>query len=102
MVRVICALQGEDALLFDFLLLTQHGSLRHVPPDDHNPVEIVCREVANAMQAGEIPQGNPTLIAGAIIGVVVQNATFALYGRLTRGLSEFTDEIAAICQRVVS
>src|SRR6202041_3327686 len=54
MVRVVCALHAEDEVLFNFLLLTQHGFLRQIARDDRNPVEIICRSVAAAMQAGEI------------------------------------------------
>jgi AcrR family transcriptional regulator len=102
MVRVICALHGEDELLFNFLLLTQHGFLRQMPPTQHNPVEVIYRSVTAAMEAGEIPTANATLVAGAIIGIIVQNATFKLYGRLDRGLAEFTDEITTLCLKVVS
>lgn len=102
MVRVACALHAEDELLFNFLLLTQHGFLRQVPPTEDNPVEVICRTVAAAMSDGEIPSGNPTLIAGAIIGIIVQPATFKLYGRLTQGLGELADEIVALCLKVVS
>jgi AcrR family transcriptional regulator len=102
MIRVICALHAEDELLFNFLLLTQHGFLRDVPPDACNPVEIICQHVHAAMENGEIPAGNATLIAGAIIGVIVQTATFRLYGRLGQGLAAHTDEIVAICLRIVS
>src|ERR1700744_4718583 len=102
MVRVACALHARDELLFNFLLLTQHGFLRQVPPTEDNPVEVICRSVAAAMDAGEIPAGNATLVAGAIIGVIVQNATFKLYGRLNQGLTELADEIVALCLKVVS
>jgi hypothetical protein len=102
MVRAICALHAQDELLFNFLLLTQHASLRQALPEDRNPVEVICRWVAGAMAAGEIPVGNPTLVAGAIIGVIVQTATFRLYGRLSQGLVELADEIVALCLRIVS
>jgi AcrR family transcriptional regulator len=102
MVRVICALHAEDELLFNFLLLTQHGFLRQMPETDANPVEIICSWVAGAMRAGEIPSANATLVAGAIIGIIVQNATFKLYGRLKQGLAEVTDEITELCLKVVS
>ena len=102
MVRVICALHAEDELLFNFLLLTQHGFLRQVPRDGRNPVEVICRSVAAAMQAGEIPRGNATLVAGAIIGIIVQPATFKLYGRLDQGLADLADDLVALCLKVVS
>jgi AcrR family transcriptional regulator len=102
MIRVICALHAQDELLFNFLLLTQHGFLRQVPPDASNPVEIICSHIKAAMQSGDIPAGNATLIAAAIIGVIVQAATFRLYGRLPQGLSDLTDDIVALCRRIVS
>ena len=102
MVRLICTLHGEDELLFDFLLLTQHSVLKQVTADDRNPVEIICRRVAAAMAAGEIPSRSATLVAGAIIGVIVQAATFKLYGRMNEGLVELADEIVALCLRIVS
>ena len=102
MVRVICALHTEDELLFEFLLLTQHGFLRQVARDERNPVEVICRAVDAAMQAGEIPPGNATLVAGAIIGIIVQPATFKLYGRLNEGLTDLADELVALCLKVVS
>ncbi len=102
MVRVICALHAEDELLFSFLLLTQHGFLRQIARDERNPVEVICRSVAAAMQTGEIPRGNATLVAGAIIGIIVQPATFKLYGRLTAGLDDLADDLVALCLKVVS
>jgi len=102
MVRTICALHAEDELLFNFLLLTQHGFLREVPRDQRNPVEVICRSVAAAMQAKQIRRGNATLVAGAIIGIIVQPATFKLYGRLNQGLADLADELVALCLKVVS
>ncbi len=102
MVRAICALHGEDELLFNFLLLTQHGFLRHVARDETNPVEIICRAVAAGMADGDIPAGNPTLVAGALIGIIVQPATFKLYGRLDVGLADLADEIVALCLKLVA
>jgi len=102
MVRVICALHAEDELLFNFLLVTQHGFLRQMQPSDDTPVEVVCRWVAAAAEAGEISAVHPTLVAGAIIGIIVQNATFRLYGRLDRGLADVADEIVALCLKLVS
>jgi hypothetical protein len=45
---------------------------------------------------------NATLAANAIIGVIVDNATFRHYGRLSQELAGQTDEVAANCIRMVS
>lgn len=103
MVRLICRLHAEDELLFDFLLLTQHGHLRDLPiAPAENPVEVLCTAVHNAARAGEISVRDPVLAAAAVMGVIIQPATFRLYGRLTRTLAEMQDEIVALALKVVS
>lgn len=101
-VREICRLHDEDTIRFRFLVMTQHGFLHHVPRDERNPVEVICRAVAAAMDAGEIPAREPGLMAMALIGLVVQPATGRLYGRLSGGLLERADIIAAMCWRALS
>jgi len=102
LVRAICRLHDEDNIRFRFLIMTQHSFLRDVPRDDSNPVEVVCRAVAGAMAAGEIPQREPELMAMALIGMIVQPATARLYGRLQGGLLERADEFVAMCWRALS
>jgi AcrR family transcriptional regulator len=102
LVRTICALHVQDELLFNFLLLTQHDMLRRVPRDERNPVEVICRFVATAIDVGEFPSGNPALLAGAIIGAVVQPATFKLYGRIDQGLDDLADDIVALCLKLIA
>ena len=102
MVREICRLHDQDNIRFRFLVMSQHGFLRHVEPTPRNPVEIICRAVAGAMEAGEIRKGEPELAALALIGLIVQPATGLLYGRLTGGLTERYETIAAMCWRALS
>jgi AcrR family transcriptional regulator len=102
MVRTICRLHDEDNTRFRFLVMTQHGFLRDVPRDERNPVEIICRAVAAAMAAGDIPRREAELMAMALIGIIVQPATARLYGRLQGGLLERADEIVAMCWRALS
>jgi hypothetical protein len=54
------------------------------------------------MVAGEIPRRDPELIAAAIIGLVVQPATFLQYGRLGPKLSGMADDIVSMCMRVAT
>lgn len=102
MVREICRLHDEDNIRFRFLVMTQHGFLHRVARDGHNPVEALCRAVADAMAAGEIPAREPELMAMAVIGMIVQPATARLYGRLEGGLLERADTITAMCWRALS
>jgi AcrR family transcriptional regulator len=102
LVRTICRLHDQDNTRFRFLVMTQHGFLADVPSDEHNPVEVICRAVAAAMDNGEIPRREPNLMAMALIGIIVQPATALLYGRLQGGLTERADELVAMCWRALS
>ena len=103
MVRAICALHEADELLFNFLLLTQHASLRQPLPEDRNRWRVICRWVAEAMASGEIPAGNATIVAGADHwDNRAERDVFVLYGRLPEGLAEHADEIVDLCLRIVS
>ncbi len=100
MVRLICALHDEDSLRFRFILMSQHSNLASIQLGAANPVEIVLALAAAAMAAGEIPRRDPELVAAAIIGLVVQPATFLQYGRLRAPLSGMADDIVSMCMRV--
>ena len=102
LVRLICRLHDEDNLRFRFIVMTQHANLRNVVIDEANPVEIVVRLVAAAMAAGEIPARNAELVAAGIVGLVVQPATFLLYGRIGGTLAPMADDIVAMCMRVAT
>jgi AcrR family transcriptional regulator len=102
MVRTICRLHDQDNDRFRFLVMTQHGYLHTVARDRQNPVEVICQAVAAAMEAGDIPRREPDLMALALIGILVQPATGRLYGRLQGGLLQRSDELVAMCWRVLS
>ena len=102
MVRAICRLHDEDEKRFRFLIMAQHALLKKIPKDGRNPVEVICRAVAAAMEDGEIPRRDPVLMAGAVIGIIIQPATFRLYDRLQGDLVPRADEIVAMCWRMLS
>ena len=100
-VRLICRLHEEDPTLFNFLLLTQHEHLVRITPETNNPMETLQRMVATAMESGEIPPGDPALVTAALVGVVLQAATFHAYGRLPRDLEAMADELVVLCLKLV-
>ncbi len=86
----------EDRALFAFVLVDRHRHLGVVPEaPDMNPVSALRRVLEAAMAQGEIPKRDPDLLAGLILGLVVQPAEFLLYGRLAGRLSDRADAIAA-------
>ena len=102
LVRLICRLHDDDPRRFRFILMTQHTNLPNAELGEANPVQIVVGLIAAAMQAGELRAGDPVLLAAAIIGLVVQPATFLQYGRLGPPLSQFADAIVSMCMRVAA
>ncbi|WP_379876111.1 TetR/AcrR family transcriptional regulator [Lacibacterium aquatile] len=103
MIRLICRLHDADRTLFQFLLLNQHTHLNRVAPDDSgNPMAVLHRLITKAVEAGEMPIADPALLTAAVVGIVVQAATFRLYGRISRDLEPMADEIIALCAKVLA
>jgi AcrR family transcriptional regulator len=86
-VACYCQWADRDWILFAYHLLNQHSFLTQVPEGTSNPASVVHDVIAQAMKAGEIPRRNADLAAAAAIGVVMQPATYKVYGRFTGPLS---------------
>ena len=87
-VRCYCEWADRDWTLFAYHLLNQHSFLIQVPDGIANPVTVVRDVISQAMKAGEIPRRNVDLAAASAIGVVMQAATYKVYGRFTGDLSD--------------
>ncbi|MEM6410868.1 MAG: TetR/AcrR family transcriptional regulator [Pseudomonadota bacterium] len=99
-VTAYCNLADEDWLLFSFHLVSLH---RFIPQDTRrpdDPVSITEMIVSELMESGEIPQGNPAILAAMCLGVVMQAGEHKAYNRLKGPFSEhieaFTRAIVAI------
>jgi AcrR family transcriptional regulator len=86
-VRCYCEWADRDWTLFAYHLLNQHSFLIQVPDGSPNPVDVVRKVIVRAMEAEEIPRRDPDLVAAAAIGVVMQPATYKVYGRFEGPLS---------------
>jgi AcrR family transcriptional regulator len=93
-VSAYCAAADEDWLLFSFHLLGLHRFLPLWAETGEDPVTAVERIVADAIAAGEIPAGDPALLAGMALGVVTQTAQNMAYGRLAPPLSRYAPAFA--------
>lgn len=89
-VACYCEWADRDWTLFAYHLLNQHSFLIQVPEDVPNPVNVVREVISRAMRAGEIPKRNIDLVAASAIGVVMQAATYKVYGRFEGPLSAHT------------
>jgi AcrR family transcriptional regulator len=101
MVRGFCALYDADSLLFRFLLLVQHGQLQRVKPGMANPVESVRAVIARGMKEGEIASADPDLVTAMVMGLILQTATFKVYGRIAKPMTVLAPALAEACRRVL-
>jgi len=91
-----------DPVLFQFLLLVQHHSMRRLDPDHASPVDVVREVVAEGMAAGEIAKRDPELAAAWVMGLLLQPATFKVYGRIESRMLPLVDTLADACWRVLA
>jgi AcrR family transcriptional regulator len=82
MIGHFCALYDEDPALFRFMLITQHGFLPRIPNGSRTPVDAVADLVGDAVAKNRLKPIDPALGAAVIMGVILQSATFHIYGRL--------------------
>ncbi|WP_395018536.1 TetR/AcrR family transcriptional regulator [Dongia sp.] len=97
MVETICALFDRDQPLFRFLLLTQHGQLGKITEREKSPVQVLHDQLAAAIKSGALPQQNAELATSTVFGIVLQAATFKVYGRLDQPLARYAQSLAAAC-----
>jgi len=101
-VRCYCEWADRDWTVFAYHLLNQHSFLIQVPDGMANPVTVVRDVISQAMKAGEIPRRNVDLAAASAIGVVMQAATYKVYGRFTGDLSNHVRFFADAAWAVLS
>ncbi len=101
MVAHFCALYDSDPALFRFLLLTQHNFLPQLGDAASEPPKVIALAVAAAVVAGELAPIDAALGAAVIMGVVLQTATFHLYGRIAGPLAAQAGALARAASAAV-
>jgi AcrR family transcriptional regulator len=102
MIRRFCRFFDEEPLLFRFLLLTQHQELPKLKSKTQSPVQVLHRLVSDARKNGEIEAGDADLLTAQILGLILQPATFMVYGLLAPGMQRIEADILAGCLRLVA
>jgi AcrR family transcriptional regulator len=90
-ITAYCAVADEDWTLYSFHLLQLHRFLGYWNDSDGDPVSAIAMIVQNAINNGELPEGDAELLAGMALGVVTQVAQNKAYGRLTGPLSQYVE-----------
>jgi AcrR family transcriptional regulator len=101
MVRGFAELFDRSPVLFRFILIVQHRELETLPADTPNPVEIVRKVIAAGMAAGDVPKGDADLATAMVMGIILQTATFKLYGRIKASLVALAPTLADACWKVL-
>jgi len=101
MVQGFCAFFDDDETLFQFLLLVQHGQLAKVPDDMRTPVQVVEDVVQAGIDAGEVGYKDATAATACVFGIVLQTATFKIYGRLGGTLKSRAIDLATACRNAI-
>ncbi len=94
MITEFCRFFDEDEFLFRFLLFVQHGQLTKLPAKSLTPVEVIRRVIVAGIRQGEIPRGEPELLAAMVVGLVLQAATAIVYGRIRGSLSPHASRLS--------
>jgi AcrR family transcriptional regulator len=97
-----CALADADWPLFRFHLLQLHRFLHLWQDADGDPVTSAAGLIKAGIAEGKLPDGEPELLAGMALGVILQVAQNKAYGRFDgplRGLAgSFKAAIMAVLQ----
>ena len=102
MIRRFCRFFDDEPLMFRFLLLTQHQELPKLRAKSQSPVQVLHKLVGEAHKHGEIAVGNVDLATAQILGLILQPATFMVYGLLAPGMQRVEAETIAACLKVIS
>jgi len=102
-VTAYCTLADEDWLLFSFHLVSLHRFLPHDTARDDDPTTITENIIKGLIAAGEIPEGDPALLASMALGIVLQAGQNKAYNRLpgpfSAHIEPFTRAIVAVLKQ---
>jgi len=102
MVGMFCSLFEQDPDLFRFLLLVQHGQLDRVTEEMQTPGSVLKGVIEAAMARGEIAERDAEVASAMVLGMVLQVAVAKVYGRVTRPLDDFAEQLAEACWRALA
>jgi AcrR family transcriptional regulator len=102
MINRFCRFFDDEPLMFRFLLLTQHQELPKLRSKAQSPVQMLHKLVTEAQRVGEIATEDADLTSAQILGLILQPATFMVYGLLAPGMQRIEAETLAACLKLVT
>ncbi|MDA2916568.1 TetR/AcrR family transcriptional regulator [Nitrospinae bacterium AH_259_B05_G02_I21] len=102
MIHHFCRAFDEDWVLFSYLLLSRHGHSKKVTPDMVNPVDVLRRTIADGMEGGDIPKGDPDVATSMVLGLILHVADSRADGGIEQSLLSLSETLSAASWRVLS
>ena len=90
-VTAYCRIADEDWLMFSFHLVSLNRYLPHDTKRDDDPVTVLERLIGGLMASGDIPEGDPSILAAMCLGVVMQPGQNKIYNRIPGPFSQHVD-----------
>lgn len=100
MVRRFCRFFDEEPLMFRFLLLTQHQELPKVKAKSQSPVQALRNLIADAAKKGDTAIADVDLTTAQILGLLLQPATFMVYGLMPTGMQKIEAATISACLKI--
>ena len=89
----------EEPLKFSFILLTQHGfPEEELFDEENNPNDIVIRGVKSLFEVSSVDN---KVLAGMLMGAILQPLVMHNYGRLDQPVTEYVDDVVSICIKMI-
>jgi AcrR family transcriptional regulator len=101
LVHGLCGLHDREPDVFNFMLVVQHEQLPRYDNRAGSPVDGLRALIRAGIADGELPEQDPDLATAIVMGIIVQPATFKLYGRITGPMGELAPSLAAACLRAL-
>ncbi|MEL7042409.1 MAG: TetR/AcrR family transcriptional regulator [Pseudomonadota bacterium] len=90
-VTAYCAFADEDWLSFSYHLVSLNRFLPHDVKREDDPVSVVEQLIGQLIENGDIPKGDPAILAAMSLGVVMQAGLNKIYNRLPGPFSQHVD-----------
>lgn len=90
-VTAYCTLADEDWLLFSFHLVSLDRFIPHDVRRDDDPVSVTEAIIKDLVEKNEIPECDPAVMAGMVLGILLQSGNNKVYNRLPGNMSDHID-----------
>ena len=102
MVHHFCRAFDEDWVLFSYLLLSRHRHSKKLTPDVVYPLDVLLKTIADGMERGEIPKGDPDVATSMVLGLILQVADARVSGEIEQSLLSLAETLSTASWRVLA